>query len=345
MTLHSGSLDDLIVEHIGCGIFVLDRDLNVLRWNRFMQDYSGLPAQEVVGRPVFASFPGLSRTWLERKLDAVFRLGATAFSSWEQRPYLFRFDHDRPITGGVDCMRQDCTFTPLNQGGEVVAVCVTILDVTHVCMVQQEREEALARLREYADRDGLTGIANRRYFEGRLRAEFTRWQRYGGDMSVLLFDLDHFKSINDRLGHIVGDAVLREVAARVARVIRQQDTLGRFGGEEFILMLPCTALDGAMHVAEKVRRAIGDFPVDAEGVSVPVTASVGGTEARAGIAAYETLIKEADVALYSAKRQGRNRSVAFAPIGCEPFNGMPDVPVQRSGADKPGSLSHRQERA
>jgi diguanylate cyclase (GGDEF)-like protein len=186
-----------------------------------------------------------------------------------------------------------------------------VSDVTHVSIVQREREEAVAKLKEYADRDGLTGIANRRYFEARLRDEYTRWQRYGGDLSILLFDLDHFKKINDQFGHSVGDSVLREMAQRVAGVVRAQDTFGRFGGEEFALLLPCTTLEDAMLVAEKIRNTIGDTPVEVQSNSVPVTASVGGAAARTGVPAYEALINEADAALYAAKRQGRNRSVAF----------------------------------
>ncbi|WP_118184235.1 sensor domain-containing diguanylate cyclase [Paraburkholderia phosphatilytica] len=306
------SLSDLVVERVGFGIFVLDRDMNVLMWNRFMQDHSGLSEERVVGSSIFASFPELPRVWLTRKLESVFQLGSFAFSSWEQRPYLFKFDHDRPITGGVDYMQQDLTFMPLTRNREVVAVCVTISDVTHVSIMQREREEAVAKLQEYADRDGLTGIANRRYFEMRLRDEYTRWQRYGGDLSVLLFDLDHFKRINDQFGHMVGDAVLRVMAQRVAATVRAQDVFGRFGGEEFALLLPCTPLADAMCVAEKIRHAIADAPVDVQGVQVPVTASVGGASARVGVSAYEALINEADAALYSAKRQGRNRSVAFS---------------------------------
>jgi diguanylate cyclase (GGDEF)-like protein len=305
------SLSDLVIERVGFGIFVLDREFRVLMWNRFMQDHSGLSSAQVVGKRIFDSFPELPRVWFTRKLESVFQLGSFAFSSWEQRPYLFKFDHDRPITGGVDYMQQDCTFMPLTRGREVVAVCVTISDVTNVSVMQREREEAVIKLREYANRDGLTGIANRRYFEGRLGDEYARWQRYGGDLSVLLFDIDHFKKINDRFGHVIGDTVLREMAQRVSTAVRAQDTFGRFGGEEFALLLPCTALDEAMIVAEKIRTTIGDTPVDVEGVSVPVTASVGGAAARTGVSAYEVLINDADAALYSAKRQGRNRCVAF----------------------------------
>ncbi|WP_321792997.1 diguanylate cyclase [Burkholderia pyrrocinia] len=312
MTAAAPSLSDLVIERVGFGLFVIDRSMTVLMWNRFMQDHSGIPAADVIGRNLFDCFPDLPHAWLSRKVESVFQLGSFAFSSWEQRPYLFRFEHDRPITGGIDYMQQDCTFMPLTRARDVEAVCVTISDVTHVSVMQREREEAVAKLREHANRDGLTGIANRRFFEARLGDEFARWQRYGGDMSVLLFDLDHFKTINDRFGHAAGDAVLRETARRVASIVRAQDTFGRFGGEEFALLLPCTSLDEAMRVADKVRDAIGSMPVDAEGVSVPVTASVGGACAKTGAPTSDVLVNEADAALYRAKRLGRDRSVAYA---------------------------------
>ncbi|PXW15470.1 GGDEF domain-containing protein [Paraburkholderia caballeronis] len=314
MTLDAAlpSLSDLVVERVGFGIFVVDRSLNVLMWNRFMADHSGLGPEQVIGRPLFEPFPDLPQAWLARKVESVFRLGSFAFSSWQQRPYLFRFDHDRPITGGVDYMQQDCTFMPLMREREVVAVCVTVSDVTHLSIMQREREEAVAKLQEYADRDGLTGIANRRFFEARLHEEFSRWQRHGGELSVLLFDLDHFKKINDQFGHVAGDAVLRVMAQRVEGVVRKEDTFGRFGGEEFALLLPATPLDDAILVAEKIRHTIGDAPVEVHGVTVPVTASVGAATARAGVSGCDALIHEADAALYSAKRQGRNRSVAIA---------------------------------
>jgi diguanylate cyclase (GGDEF)-like protein len=305
-------LSELVVERVGFGIFVLDHDLNVVMWNRFMQDHSGKEAKQVIGRPIFESFPELPRVWLTRKVESVFQLGAFAFSSWEQRPYLFKFDHDRPITGGVDFMQQDCTFAPLTREREVIAVCVTISDVTHTSMMQRARDDAVAKLQAYADRDGLTGIANRRYVELRLADEFSRWQRHGGELSLLLFDLDHFKRVNDEFGHLVGDTVLRVMAERVARTVRAHDVFGRFGGEEFVLLLPCTPLSDAMLVAQKVREAICAAPVDVNGASVPVSASVGVSAARRGVtSSYEALINEADAALYTAKRQGRNRVIGF----------------------------------
>ncbi|MGN6579657.1 MAG: sensor domain-containing diguanylate cyclase [Bordetella sp.] len=306
------SLSELVVERVGLGIFVVDRDLNVQMWNRFMHEHSGLSAQQVIGRSLFDSFPDLPREWLTRKVKSVFVLGSFAFSSWEQRPYLFRFEHDRPITGGIDYMQQNCTFMPLTRGREVVAVCVTITDATDVSIVQREREEALAKLREYANHDGLTGITNRRYFEARMRDEFKRWQRQGGELSMLLFDLDHFKKINDEFGHVAGDAVLRATAQRVSAVICPEYTFGRFGGEEFALLLPATTLDEAMIVAEKVRLTIGADPVEVDGVRIAVTASCGAAAARAQNDDCVSLVNDADAALYAAKREGRNRSVRFA---------------------------------
>ncbi len=130
---------------------------------------------------------------------------------------------------------------------------------------------------------------------------------------MLLFDLDHFKRINDEFGHLVGGTVLRVMAERVVKSVRVQDVFGRFGGEEFVLLLPCTNFEDAMIVAEKVRTAIGEMPVDVQGAPVPVTASIGVATGKADVtSSYEALINEANAALYTAKRGGRNRSVGFA---------------------------------
>jgi len=136
-----------IVERIEVGIFAVDRDYRVVLWNRFMATRSQRSAAEVVGRNLFESFPELPRKWLERKIDSVFVLKNYAFTSWEQRPFLFRFHHNRPITGGVDAMRQNCTFLPQKNGnGEVELVCVTVADFTDTAMFQGRLNESIAQL-------------------------------------------------------------------------------------------------------------------------------------------------------------------------------------------------------
>jgi two-component system NtrC family sensor kinase len=136
-----------IADLVNVGVFVVDADMRVLIWNRFMELHSGRDREEVIGRALFDAFPDLPTKWLMWKFESVFLLGAHAFSSWEHRPYLFRFAHTRPITGGVDAMRQNCTFIPIEADDKVTAVCVTISDVTDICMANQEsqqRQQAVA---------------------------------------------------------------------------------------------------------------------------------------------------------------------------------------------------------
>lgn len=143
----STELLGFIVERIEVGIFAVDRDYRVVLWNRFMATRSQRGAAEVIGRSLFESFPELPQKWLERKIDSVFVLKNYAFTSWEQRPFLFRFHHNRPITGGVDAMRQNCTFLPQkNSSGEVELVCVTVADFTDTAMFQGRLNESIAEL-------------------------------------------------------------------------------------------------------------------------------------------------------------------------------------------------------
>ena len=148
----SASLERLlpfIVDRIEVGIFALDKGCNVVLWNSFMATHSGHAADEVIGRNLFDCFPDLPRQWLSRKIDSVFVLKNYAFTSWEQRPYVFRFDHNRPITGGVDAMRQSCILLPLKDAaGEVEFVCVTLIDFTDTAMFQGRLNAAIVELEQ-----------------------------------------------------------------------------------------------------------------------------------------------------------------------------------------------------
>ncbi len=148
----SASLERLlpfIVDRIEVGIFALDKGCNVVLWNSFMSTHSGHAADEVIGRNLFDCFPDLPRQWLSRKIESVFVLKNYAFTSWEQRPYVFRFDHNRPITGGVDAMRQSCILLPLKDAaGEVEFVCVTLIDFTDTAMFQGRLNAAIVELEQ-----------------------------------------------------------------------------------------------------------------------------------------------------------------------------------------------------
>jgi diguanylate cyclase (GGDEF)-like protein len=155
--------------------------------------------------------------------------------------------------------------------------------------------------------DGLTQVHNRRYFEDALLREFTRTQRYRHPFALVMFDLDHFKSINDTHGHLAGDAVLKHIAARVRSKVRSNDVVARIGGEEFAVLLPETDEVGARAFAEKLRQLIAEDVVDACGNEVRVTVSLGVAEFEPSMAAPDALIQRADERLYEAKRSGRNR--------------------------------------
>lgn len=169
-------------------------------------------------------------------------------------------------------------------------------------LVQSQTQEA-TRLERDANTDILTGLPNRRFLQAQLDGEFERASRYGRTFSVALLDLDHFKRVNDTLGHAVGDATLQEVARLLVGGARTLDTTGRWGGEEFLLLLPELSLGAAGEVAERFRRLIEGHPF-AHGQAL--TASVGVAEYRRG-EGLEGLLARADAALYRAKTQGRNR--------------------------------------
>lgn len=168
--------------------------------------------------------------------------------------------------------------------------------------------EFLARqqLREQATTDQLTGLLNRRAMHHLLEQEHARAQRYGGTYSLILGDLDKFKQVNDRYGHNIGDIVLQETARRLGCHMRTEDALCRWGGEEILMLLPETKLEGAMSVAEKVRLSLANEPILASEHSIPQTISLGVTNCY-GIDDIESAIKRADDALYQAKENGRNR--------------------------------------
>jgi diguanylate cyclase (GGDEF)-like protein len=165
----------------------------------------------------------------------------------------------------------------------------------------------LEEIHRLAITDGLTGIANRRAFEDAIGAEVRRARRHGRALSLLMFDLDHFKKVNDSYGHMAGDVVLTKVASIVRSRIRKDDVLARYGGEEFVLLLPETPRAVAAQLAEDIRAAIASSEIAFEGQVIPVTVSMGVAELQRTFGTPEELVKAADARLYEAKRDGRNR--------------------------------------
>lgn len=296
-----------IVESLGIGVFILNKDMEVQLWNQFMSANSGLSSDDMLGKNIFDQFPELPQRWFKKKVDSVFILKNRSFTAWKQRPYLFQFKHNRPVTGGVESMYQNCTFIPVkDSSGEVELVCITMQDVTDEGISQKMLEETMHRLEQSSRTDGLTQLLNRSYWEFCLARECKRSARYGSETSLVMFDLDHFKAINDNYGHLAGDEVLREVAEAIRQTVRDTDVAGRYGGEEFGVVLSDTGLTGAKLLAERLRKSIEDLKVCYENQSIPVTVSLGVAEYDEGFSGHEELIKRSDEALYYSKEHGRN---------------------------------------
>ncbi len=176
------------------------------------------------------------------------------------------------------------------------------------------------RLEVLASRDSLTGLLARQTLQEHAEAELSRARREGKAVSLILFDLDHFKQVNDQHGHLVGDQVLREVAHVLEQRKRSYDWAGRWGGEEFLLVLPGADTAAACAVAERIRDAVACAPVRLPGgdpLTVRISAGVASTDAAAP-RSFEDLLQDADRALYAAKRGGRNRIRAHPAAASQP---------------------------
>ncbi len=184
---------------------------------------------------------------------------------------------------------------------------VRVAAARRVAKLLEERDE----LKALSTTDGLTGLANQRAFKARLEEEFRRASRYDDPMALILMDVDHFKSINDSHGHLIGDEVLVSIAKAIKGAVRETDFLARYGGEEFGVLLPKTHLAGALTVADRMTQALRAIRAGKDG-SLRVTASFGvsGFPGR-GVTTPEQLLRTADDALYRSKREGRNKISLF----------------------------------
>ena len=162
--------------------------------------------------------------------------------------------------------------------------------------------------------DALTGLWNRGYLEEMLEMEFKRAKRYSFDISIMFIDLDHFKQVNDTYGHMAGDEVLRVISNRIKSCLRETDFIGRYGGEELVVILPQTSLQTAKKVADIILKRVSTKPVEFESQIIKVTTSIGMSSLRKEYHDHLMVFAEADEALYSAKELGRNRIEVFNTV-------------------------------
>lgn len=317
------------------GLIVLDREYRIHMWNRFMESHSGISASDAIGQPLFKLVPRLPERWLRRKINSVFKLRSPAFCTWEEYPHLFPFESARPLTGRSPLMYQNATLLPLTALDQKVSnVCLLLYDVTDVATHKKELQAANQMLQRISRIDRLTGLNNRGYWEECLEIEFQRCKRSGRPASLLMMDIDHFKRFNDTHGHQAGDQVLREFANLLQSLRRTTDVVGRYGGEEFGLILPETPSNLAMIIAERIREHVAALDIEWEGQRLKITVSIGISGHHPEMQNYQQWIQHADAALYQAKNQGRNCSRALPwptdgntdSISYQPASAPPSTP-------------------
>jgi two-component system, cell cycle response regulator len=225
-------------------------------------------------------------------------------------------DSEEEILAGLNAGADDY-LSKRASGAQLIA---RLACARRILSLEQSLKAVIEERRRMAMTDVLTGAHNRRYFMNHLRRELKRTRRFGGDLSLLVFDIDHFKHINDRYGHAAGDAVLVEFVRRIQKCLpREYDWCARLGGEEFAVVLPQTDIPGGTVVAEKIRIAFAATPVMAVASGIECTVSIGVTGLSAfadrGAVSVEQILSRADDCLYTSKNSGRDQvTVDAMPI-------------------------------
>jgi diguanylate cyclase len=296
-----------MLQNIDVGLVVLDQKNEIQLWNSFMENHSGMIASNTRGRNLFHLFPEIDKDWFLHKVESVFQLKSRAFSIWEQRPYVFKFKNYRPITGIAEFMYQNISIFPIvSTTGEVENICIIVYDVTDVATNRNALSQANMQLEELSRTDRLTGLNNRGYWQERQEEEFGKYQRYKNTISLVIFDIDHFKNVNDTHGHAAGDDVIRQCSAALLDCARDVDVCGRYGGEEFVVLLNEADAQQAKVFAERLRIHIEAMTVKYQDLEIKFTVSLGICELSEAIETPQQWLEKADEALYKSKEGGRN---------------------------------------
>ena len=314
--VNSSQVPAELLDSIEVGIAVLDRNFNVQVWNKFLENHGAKKAEAIIGDSLFSHFPEIEEKWLRTKVDPVFNLKSPVFIIWEQRPYLFKFGCNRPVTSAAEFMYQNVTMFPIvDKRGNVERFCMLVYDVTEQALGKLGMEHLNEELKTASRVDGLTGLYNRRYWQERFDEMHKLCVRREKPSTALMLDIDHFKRINDTYGHQAGDKVIKMLAALIKRCVRETDLAGRYGGEEFAIILNDSSVEDAKIVAERIRQLAQRLVVEHEGESISFTVSLGLAQFTPDFKGALAWLECADQALYEAKENGRNQYRIYAAPG------------------------------
>jgi diguanylate cyclase (GGDEF)-like protein/PAS domain S-box-containing protein len=281
-----------LIEAIPNPIWHKDSEGHFLGYNRAFRDLRHISDASWIGHTVDELYTDTTTIELAKKSDEEALNGKSSVV----------YEYSMPSDNGEqrDLIVSKTAFT--NADGQVAGTIGVMTDVSEMKRLENE-------LRRQATTDSLTGSFNRRYFMETSNGEIVRSRRHGHQLSILMFDIDKFKSINDTYGHPVGDEAIRALARVLKEGGRNCDVVGRLGGEEFAMLLPETLTEQAVEVAERLRLMIMDIRIPVKDAIVKFTSSVGVTSLMAGDRNVEDMLSRADEALYEAKNTGRNRVI------------------------------------
>ena len=305
------SWQEALISSIEVGVVVLNRDFLVEEWNQFMVNHTAIGATEIANQSLFTQIQEIDADWFKNKCKPVFELQIPVYIIWEQRQFLFKMHSARPISSPSEYMYQNIEILPIvnPDSGEVEKACLLVYDATDQATSKLRIEGLNKKLEVISRVDGLTGLNNRRYWQERFELEYKLAFRTNKAACVIILDIDHFKNVNDTYGHQAGDAVIKEIAKVIKDSIRETDISGRYGGEEFVAILPETNAENATIVAERIRALAESTVISHDGLDISVTISIGISQFSVEYLTAMQWLEAADGALYEAKQRGRNRTV------------------------------------
>ncbi|WP_052379859.1 MULTISPECIES: diguanylate cyclase [unclassified Pseudoalteromonas] len=284
---------DTVLDNVDAHIYMKNSQRELLYVNNKTAELFGFPVEDIIGKKENDILPA-------EIADHFYQSDKVVFETNQKQVI------DEEVIGedGKYC-RYLSIKVPYNQEGELPAIIGFSSDVTELYQLKEQ-------FKKQANTDPLTELYNRRFFIEQAEKEFNRTRRHNNSLSLISFDIDHFKNINDQFGHPAGDQVLIKLAKALQPVIRNEDTLARIGGEEFSLLLPETPVDVANQVAERIRQTLAKLIIkgDFQG-EITMTVSLGVTSLKAEDDSFEQLFKRADKALYNAKNNGRDQVSQF----------------------------------
>ncbi|HEY6010109.1 MAG TPA: diguanylate cyclase [Nitrospirota bacterium] len=277
-------------------INIVDREFRIIKFNDAYSRMRGKQPEDLFGKKCFEALYQRDDCCTDCIVERTFR--SSEPQSGEKRIM---------AAGGSHIWIEIFTYPIFDRNRTVTHIIEYTRNITDRKNAEEEKNQLIRTLNHLSTADSLTGLLNRRALSETLHHEMDRAQRYDSDLSLMLCDVDGLKTINDTYGHAAGDWAIQAVAASLMRSLRKTDTVGRYGGDEFMIILPETSLDGARAIAEKIRAAISEIKMDVStDVRVGISLSIGISDCTMAGDDSDMLVRLADSALYASKNNGRN---------------------------------------